>query len=113
MRIGLQILLSLSMENLCLRLTYIKGDLLFKISPAVGDCIVHVHRIPHDVSQEAYRIVMEFFCSVDDHIPGLAAVLPGRYRNRLTGGSVMTSHQRLISSLSFTFNKSVCKWFIR
>ena len=89
MRIGLEILPEpVHGKLVCLRLTYIKGDLLFKISPAVGDCIVHVYRIPHDVSQEAYRIIMEFFCSVDDHIPGLAAVLPGRYRNRLTGGSV-------------------------
>ena len=71
-----------------LGLAHIKGDLLLKIGPAVGHRIVHMHRVPHDVGQEADRIVVERFCPVDSHISGLSVVSPLGCRDNLSCGAV-------------------------
>ena len=72
----------------CLRLAHVKGDLLFKVCPSVCHGIVHMYRIPHDVCQEADRIVVEFFCSMNSHISGLFAVIPLVCRHHFSGGTV-------------------------
>ena len=71
-----------------LGLAHIKGDLLLKVGPAVGHRVVHMHRIPHDISQEADRIVVERFCPVDSHIAGLSVVSPLGCRDNLSCGAV-------------------------
>ena len=40
-------------------LTYIKCDLMLNIFPVICNCIVHMHRIPHNISKETYCILME------------------------------------------------------
>ena len=52
----------------CCRLTHIKSDLRFYIFPVIDNCIVHMHRIPHDICKKAYRILMELFRRADHNI---------------------------------------------
>ena len=53
----------------CLWLAHIKGDLRLYIFPVVYHCIVHMYRIPHNISQEADGILMERFYRCNYHIP--------------------------------------------
>ena len=39
-------------------LTHIKCQLVFKIFPVIGDCIVHMYRIPDQICQKTYRIIV-------------------------------------------------------
>ena len=41
------------------RLAHIKRDLMLEIRPAVGGGIVHVHRVPDQVGQEADGVLVE------------------------------------------------------
>ena len=41
------------------RLSHIKGDLMLHILPVIYNGIVHVNRIPHNISKKAHRIIME------------------------------------------------------
>ena len=41
------------------RLSHIKGNLMFHILPVVDHRIIHMYRVPHNISQETYGIVME------------------------------------------------------
>ena len=68
-----------------LGLTYVKGDLVLKIRPAVGGGVVHVHRVPDEVSQKTDGILMERY-----GLHGHAAVriVPLLRRHGLTGGAV-------------------------
>ena len=52
-----------------LRLPDIKGNLRFYIFPVIYYCIVHMNRVPHDISQKTYGIFMEQFCRLDYYIP--------------------------------------------
>jgi len=60
----------------CLRLTHIKSNLFFKVCPAICHSIVHMYRVPHNVSQETDGVVMKFLCIVNGHVSGFFAVLP-------------------------------------
>ncbi len=45
--------------GVCLGLTHIKGNLMLHVLPLIYHCIVHMHGIPHNISEEAHGIVME------------------------------------------------------
>ena len=70
-----------------LRLTYIKGNLMFYVFPSVGHCIVHMYWVPHNIRQKAYSIIMERFC-LDFHVSCFFRVAPFACRNRLSCGTV-------------------------
>ena len=72
----------------CLRLTDIKRDLFFHALPVVGHRIIHMHRIPHNISQKTYRIIMKSLRRFDRHIPGLLTVTPLRHRNHFSRRTV-------------------------
>ncbi len=60
----------------CLRLAYIECNLLFHILPSIGNRIIHMNRIPHNISEEADRIFMKSFCVMDDHILVFCLIVP-------------------------------------
>ena len=47
------------------RLAHIKRNLMLHTLPVICHCIVHMHRIPHDICKKAYRIIMERLCARD------------------------------------------------
>ena len=63
-------------ELVGLGLAHVKGDLVLKVLPAVGDGVVHVDRVPDEVGQKAYRVVVEELRRVDDHAPRLLVIPP-------------------------------------
>ena len=83
-----ELLQSFKGECLCLRLSHIECDLVFDVLPAVYDGIVHMHRIPDDECEEAYRIFMERLCFGNRDIPGLLTVCPAAWRDDFSCGSV-------------------------
>ena len=72
----------------CLWLTHIKCDLLFKVCPSVCHRIVHMYRIPHNIGKKTYCIIMKCLCTVDCHIPTLAVIAPLICRNYFSRGTV-------------------------
>ena len=68
-----------------LGLTHVKGDLVLKIRPAVGGSVVHMHRVPDEVSQKTDGILMERYGLYGHTAVGVAPLLR---RHRLTGGSI-------------------------
>ena len=68
-----------------LGLTHIKGDLVLKIRPAVGGSVVHMHRVPDEVSQKTDGILMERYGLYGHTAVGVAPLLR---RHGLTGGSI-------------------------
>ena len=68
-----------------LGLAHVKGDLVLKVGPAVGGGIVHVHRVPDQVGQEADRILMERHGL---HRHAAVGVAPQLRWHGLTGGTV-------------------------
>ena len=67
---------TLHTEFMCLWLTHIKCNLMLHVFPVVDNGIVHVHRIPHNVSQKTYGIIMERYCRINGHIPCLLRIRP-------------------------------------
>ncbi|CCZ27245.1 unknown [[Ruminococcus] torques CAG:61] len=65
---------------MCLRLTDIKGDLMLYIFPVICYGIVHMHRIPHDIGEEAHSILMERNC-LDRNLSFLFIIIPLVCRN--------------------------------
>ena len=68
-----------------LGLTHVKGDLVLKIRPAVGGSVVHMHRVPDEVSQKTDGILMERYGLHGHTAVGVAPLLR---RHGLTGGAV-------------------------
>ena len=68
----------------CFWLAHIKGDLRLYIFPVVYHCIVHMYRIPHNISQKTYRIIMKSLRRFDGHITGLLTVTPLCHRNHFS-----------------------------
>ena len=68
-----------------LGLTHVKGDLVLKIRPAVGGSVVHMHRVPDEVSQKTDGILMERYGLYGHTAVGVAPLLR---RHGLTGGSI-------------------------
>ena len=66
---------------LCLRLPDIEGDLFLYILPSVRHCIVHMYRIPHDVSQKAHSIIMVQPGGADHHVTGFLIIIPDTIRD--------------------------------
>ena len=60
---------------MCLWLSYIKGNLMLHILPVIDHRIIHVHRIPHNVCQKAYCIVMERY-ALYNNLTGLLLIMP-------------------------------------
>ena len=73
---------------LCLWLAHVKGNLLLKVCPAICHCIIHMHRVPHNVSKETYCVIMEFLCAMDCHFPCYGFVPPPGRRHWLPCGTV-------------------------
>ena len=71
----------------CGRLTYVKGHLRLHVLPVVDNCIVHMNRIPHNICQKAYGILMEGYC-LNLHISGFLIIRPFIAGNRLACGTV-------------------------
>ena len=71
-----------------LRLTDIKCDLFFHTLPVISHRIIHMNRIPHNISQKTYRIIMKSLRRFDRHIPGLLTVTPLRHRNHFSRRTV-------------------------
>ena len=68
-----------------LGLADIKGDLMLEVGPAVSGGVVHVHRVPDQVSQKADRILMERHGLHSHAAVGVAPQLRG---HRLACGAV-------------------------
>ena len=68
----------------CLRLTDIKCDLFFHTLPVIRHRIIHMNRIPHNISQKTYRIIMKSLRRFDGHITGLLTVTPLCHRNHFS-----------------------------
>ena len=66
-----------------LRLSHIKRNLMFKVFPIVSDCIVHMYRIPDNISQKADGIFMERDSIVNDHAPLFLIIFPEIYGHNL------------------------------
>ena len=75
-------------ELVGLGLTDVKGDLVFKVLPIVGNSVVHMDRVPDEVGQEAHGVVVESLRRVNDHAAALSVVAPGIGSEGLTGGTV-------------------------
>ena len=71
-----------------LGLTHVKGDLVLKVLPVVGDGVIHVHRIPDEIGQEADGVVVEKLRLVQHHTAALLIIAPLVGRHRLAGGAV-------------------------
>ena len=72
----------------CLWLAHIKGDLGLYVLPVVYHCVVHMYRVPHNICQEAYGVLMEKLRRGDYHISGLFVVGPAGYRHCFACGAV-------------------------
>ena len=68
----------------CLWLTNIKGNLRFNIFPLVDNSVVHMNRVPHNVSKETYRILVERCALVDCYIARCLVISPIGRSNNLT-----------------------------
>ena len=73
---------------LCFRLTHIKSNLWLHIFPVIYHSIVHIDRIPHNISQETNGILMKPFCWMNHHIPALFFVSPFTDRNDFPCGTI-------------------------
>ena len=70
------------------RLAYIEGDLVFKILPLIGHCIIHMYRIPDNISQKANRILMKGRRLMKDYTALFFFIIPVGWRYRLTCGTI-------------------------
>ena len=42
-----------------LGLAHVEGDLMLHVLPVIHHSVVHMYRVPHDIGEEAHRIIME------------------------------------------------------
>ncbi len=66
-----------------LGLAHVEGDLMLHVLPVVDHRVVHMDRIPHDVGQEADRIIVKWN-GADDHLSGALVIVPAGCGNRLS-----------------------------
>ena len=69
-------------------LAHIESDLLFKICPSISHCIVHMHRIPHNICKKADGIIVKCYRLMDRDVSSLSIVIPLRYRNHFSSCTV-------------------------
>ena len=75
-------------ELVRLGLAHVEGYLVLEVGPAVGDGVVHVHRVPDEVGEEADGVVVEGRGLVDDDAAGLLLIAPGGGVQRLAQSAV-------------------------
>ena len=73
--------------SLGLGLAHIKGKLMGRVLPVVGDKIVHMYRVPDQKSQETHRILV-IGNSPDHHLPRCLLIFPLIHRHHFSRGSV-------------------------
>ena len=69
-------------------LTHVKGDLMFHPLPVIDHRIVHMNRIPDQISEEAHRIFMPGHRLFQDHTAVFLLILPLLHRHRCSETSV-------------------------
>lgn len=74
---------ALHRECMGFRLAYIEGDLMLHAFPGIGHRIVHMYRIPHDISQEAHGIFVKRN-GFDGNVSGFFAIAPVRRGDNLS-----------------------------
>ena len=71
-----------------LRLSHVESNLMFKVFPVVGNRIVHMYRIPDNVSQKADRVFMERNGIMNDHTALFLLIFPMICGHNITGRTV-------------------------
>ena len=75
-------------ELVRLGLAHVEGYLVLEVGPAVGDGVVHMHRVPDEVGEEAHGVVVEGLGLVDYDAAGLLVIAPGGGVERLARRAV-------------------------
>ena len=70
------------------RLAHVEGDLVLKVLPAVRHGVVHMHRIPDEVREEAHRVFVIRLRRVKDDTAAFRVIAPCLRRNRLSRAAV-------------------------
>ena len=71
------------------RLAHVEGDLVLKVLPAVRHGVVHMHRIPDEVREEAHRVFPWIrLRRVKDDTAAFRVIAPCLRRNRLSRAAV-------------------------
>ena len=70
-----------------LGLSHIKGDLMLHILPVIYNSVIHMYRIPHDISEEAHCIIMEGN-ALNFHLTGSLVIRPAVRGNHFPGAPV-------------------------
>ena len=63
-------------ELVRLGLAHVEGYLVLKVGPAVGDGVVHVHRVPDEIGEEADGVVVEGGRGRNDDAAALLVIAP-------------------------------------
>ena len=71
-----------------LGLAHVEGDLVLEVLPAVGDGVIHMHRVPDQVGQEADGVLVEGNGGGDGDTARPLVVVPVRRGNGRPGGAV-------------------------
>ena len=71
-----------------LGLAHVKGDLVLEVFPAVGDGVVHVHRVPDQIGEKTYRIFMKSFYSMYYYVSALFVIAPVLRWHHTAGSTV-------------------------
>ena len=69
-------------------LTHVEGDLVLEVFPAVGDGVVHVHRVPDQIGEKTYRIFMKSFYSMYYYVSALFVIAPVLRWHHTAGSTV-------------------------
>ena len=75
-------------ELVRLGLAHVEGYLVLEVGPAVGYGVVHMHRVPDEVGEEAHRVVVEGLRRVYYHAAGVRVIAPGLRGKRLARRAV-------------------------
>ena len=70
------------------RLAHVEGDLVLKVLPAVRHGVVHMHRIPDEVREEAHRVFVIRLRRVKDDTAAFRVIAPCLRRNRRSRAAV-------------------------
>ena len=71
-----------------LGLTDVESDLVLKVLPIVGDRVVHMHRVPDQIGQEADGVLMEGLRLLQHHAARRPVVVPLASVQHPAGGAV-------------------------
>ena len=75
-------------EIVGLGLANVKGELMLEVLPVVGHGVIHMHRVPDDVGQKRYSVLMVAFRFRNDHAAAFLIVVPALRLQRLPGGTI-------------------------